>query len=173
MATSSGPPGPLARGVRVLRRLEDALLALLLTAMILLASLQIALRHGFGVGVAWGDPLLRVLVLWLGLLGALAATRERHHINIDVVSRLLPARPRAVADAVTSLFAGAISAVVAYHAARFIASEIHFGSVAFAGIPAWAPQAVIPFAFAMIALRFLLRSASELAAALSREPPPR
>jgi len=140
--------------------------------MILLAVLQIALRHGFDAGISWGDPLLRVLVLWLGLLGALAATRERHHINIDVISRLLPARAKAAADAVTSLFAGTVSATVAYHATRFVASELRFGGVAFAGIPAWALEAVVPFAFGLIALRFLLYFASDLAAVLSRESPP-
>ena len=113
-----------------------------------------------------------MLVLWLGLLGALAATRERHHINIDVISRLLPARWKAAADAVTSLFAGSVSATVAYHATRFVASEFRFGSVAFAGIPAWALEAVVPFAFGLIALRFLLRVATDLAAALSQESPP-
>ena len=159
----------LARGVRGLHRTEDALLALLLTGMILLAVLQIALRHGFDAGISWGDPLLRVLVLWLGLLGALAATREGHHINIDVISRLLPARGQAAVDAVTSLFAGTVSATVAYHATRFVASEFRFGSVAFAGIPAWALEAVVPFAFGLIALRFLLRVATDLAAALSRD----
>ena len=60
----------LERGVHVLHRFEDVLLALLLTAMILLAPLQIVLRHGFDGGISWADPLLRVGVLWLGLLGS-------------------------------------------------------------------------------------------------------
>jgi TRAP-type C4-dicarboxylate transport system permease small subunit len=162
----------LARGVRALHRTEDALLALLLTAMILLAPLQIVLRHGFGTGITWGDPVLRVMVLWLGLLGALAATRERRHITIDVISRLLPARARALADAVTSLFTAAVSATLAFHAARFVVSEFRFGTVAFSGIPAWALESVIPFAFGIIALRSLLRCATGLAAALSRESQP-
>jgi TRAP-type C4-dicarboxylate transport system permease small subunit len=175
MQTSSGAPRVargLERGVRALHRAEDALLALFLTATILLAALQIALRHAFDAGITWGDPLLRVLVLWLGLLGALAATRERRHITIDVIARLLPARGKAVADAVTSLFAAIVSATVAFYAARFVASEVEFGSVAFAGIPAWALEVVIPVAFGLIALRFLLQFATDVTAALSGEPPP-
>jgi len=162
----------LARGVHVLHRVEDAFLALLLTGMVLLAALQILLRHGFDAGISWADPMLRVGVLWLGMLGALAATRERRHINVDVMSRLLPTRARAVADALTSLFAAVVSGTVAAHAARFVASELRYGSVAVSGIPAWALEAVLPFAFGMIALRFLLRFVTELAAARSPEPPP-
>ena len=62
----------LARTNRTLHRAEDAVLALLLGATIVLASLQILLRGIFGTGIGWVDPLVRVLVLWLGLLGALA-----------------------------------------------------------------------------------------------------
>lgn len=162
----------LARCVRVLHRAEDVLLALLLTAMVLLASLQILLRHGFDAGLTWADPMLRVGVLWLGLLGALAATRERRHINVDVLSKLLPARAKAAADALTSLFAAVVSSIVAVHAARFVLSELRFGSVAFSGVPAWSLEAVIPFAFGMIALRFLLRFVTDLAAASSRASEP-
>lgn len=169
MAASS-PAGGFARGLRFLHRAEDALLALLLATTILLASLQIVLRYAFDAGITWGDPLLRVLVLWIGLLGALAATRERRHITIDVIARLLPARGKAAAGAVTSLFAGVVSGIVAYHGARFVASELEFGSATFAGVPAWALEAVIPFAFGLIALRCLLHFATDLAAALGREP---
>jgi len=170
MTTSRVARG-LARTLRALHLAEDALLALLLGGTLLLASLQIALRHAFDSGISWGDPLLRVLVLWLGLLGALAATRERRHITIDVIARLLPARAKAVADAATNLFAGGVSATVAVQGGRFVASEIEFGSVAFAAVPAWALEAVIPFAFGMIALRCLLHFGTDLAAALRRESP--
>lgn len=61
-------------------RAEDSLLVLLLLAMILLAGFDILARSLFGGGVSWIPPLLRVLVLWLGLLGALLATRTREHI---------------------------------------------------------------------------------------------
>jgi TRAP-type C4-dicarboxylate transport system permease small subunit len=159
----------LERSIRVLQRAEDALLVLLLGATVLLAPLQIALRGVFGTGIAWIDPLLRVMVLWLGLLGALAASRDGRLITIDVASRILPRRPRAAAGAVTSLFTAGVSGIVAYHAARFVASELRFGSVAFSGIPAWVLESVLPFAFGAIALRYLLRFASELGELFSRE----
>ena len=154
----------------MLQRAEDALLVLLLGATVLLAPLQIALRGAFGTGIVWIDPLLRVLVLWLGLLGALRASRDRRLITIDVMSRILPQRPRAAAGAVTSFFTASVSGIVAYHAARFVASELRFGSVAFSGIPAWALESVVPFAFGAIALRYLLHFATDLRAVFSGEP---
>jgi TRAP-type C4-dicarboxylate transport system permease small subunit len=168
----SSPIGKaLERCVRALQRTEDALLVVLLGATVLLAPLQIALRAVFGTGIAWIDPLLRVLVLWLGLLGALVASRDGRLINIDVMSRVLPPRPRAAAGALTSLFTAAVSGVVAYHAARFVASELRFGSVAFSGLPAWVLESVLPVAFGAIALRYLLRFARDLGVVFSGEQP--
>jgi TRAP-type C4-dicarboxylate transport system permease small subunit len=166
--TSPDAKGP-TRGIRALHRIEDALLAVLLLAMILLAPLQIVLHDVFDSGITWIDPLLRVLVLWVGMLGALAASRDGRHITIDVLSRLLPARARAATDALTSLFATAVSGLVAWHAARFVLTEYSFESTAFSGLPAWALQSILPFAFGMIALRYLLRFASSLRDALHGE----
>ena len=55
--------------------------------MIVLAGTQILLRNLFDSGFVWIDPLLRVMVLWLGLLGATVATRQDKHIRIDLLSR--------------------------------------------------------------------------------------
>lgn len=144
------------RALAVLHRAEDAALALLLTSMIVLAPLQIALRIFFDSAISWGDPALRALVLWVGLLGALAATRGNRHITIDVVSQFLPARINAAVRALTSAFAVGVCGVVAYHGWRFVSEEREFESIAFAEIPAWTIEAVIPFAFGLMALRFAI-----------------
>jgi TRAP-type C4-dicarboxylate transport system permease small subunit len=136
-------------------RVEEVVLAVLLSAMIVLASLQILLRSFLETGITWVGPLLRVLVLWIGLLGAVAAGREGRHITIDVLSRLLRGRMLAAVGALTSAFTAAVAAALAYHGARFVVSEYRFESVAFSGVPAWAFEVVIPFSFAVIALQYL------------------
>lgn len=158
--------GPLPRAAEpargALQKLEEMVLALMLGAMIVLAALQIVLRSLLGTGIAWADPLLRVLVLWVGLLGAVAASREGRHISVDVLSRILPRRARAGVGCATSLFSAALAGIIAYHGVRFVASEFRFESVAFSGTPAWALESVIPFAFSAIALRYLRLAAGDL-----------
>jgi TRAP-type C4-dicarboxylate transport system permease small subunit len=160
-----------ALSLRALRRVEDALLALLLGTMVLLAGGQILLRNVLEIGLIWADPLLRALVLWVGLFGALVASREDRHISIDVLSRVLPARIGAFARAVTSLFTAGVSAVVAYHAARFVAFDYEAGTAAFAGLPAWVVESILPFAFGVISLRYLVLVAIHLRSAANRAPP--
>jgi TRAP-type C4-dicarboxylate transport system permease small subunit len=167
---ASSPVGlALARGAAAVRWVEDALLALVLGAMVVLAPLQILLRSAFDAGISWGDPMLRVLVLWIGMLGAVVASRDERHITIDVASRLLPVRGRDVVGALTCLFASGVSGLVAWHAARFVASEIEYETIAFAAIPAWVLESVIPAAFAAIAVRYLLRSGAHIVAAVTGE----
>jgi TRAP-type C4-dicarboxylate transport system permease small subunit len=168
---SAGPlPRPAAQASGPLHRLEDALLALLLGALVVLASLQIGLRSLLDTGLPWIDPTLRVLVLWLGLLGAVAASRDGRHITIDVLARLLPTRARAVMAAGTALFTAAVSATVAWHGGRFVFSEFEYASRAFSGIPAWALEIIIPFAFGAIALRYAKLAVIEAHRALRPAP---
>jgi TRAP-type C4-dicarboxylate transport system permease small subunit len=131
-------------------------LALLLTSMIGMASGQVILRNFFDTGVAWFDPAVRVAVLWLALLGALAATRRNEHVSVDVLSRFLPSAITKVTDRLARLFACLICGLIAYYSGVFVWEESSFPSEVFLGIPSWVTQLIIPWAFGFMSLRFLL-----------------
>ena len=61
------PPGFTAR-------LEEGILTLLLVSMIILSFTQIVLRNLFETGLIWIDPLVRQMLLWITLAGAMVAT---------------------------------------------------------------------------------------------------
>ena len=71
---------------------------------------------------------------------------------------------------VTSLFTAVVCAVVAYHSVRFVASEMEYAATAFAGVPAWTCEIVIPAAFGLIALRYVLYSVGDLRNVLAAPP---
>ncbi len=123
--------------------------------MILLAAGQILLRNFWGIGVVWVDPLLRVMVLWAGLFGAMAATRDNNHITVDVFSRLLTPAWRRRSRRLSGLFAMLVCSVLAYHGARFVWMDYQAGTTAFSEIPSWCCELVIPLAFTIMAWRFL------------------
>ena len=66
------------------RRLEDALLVLLLSAMIGVAAAQVFLRNFFDSGLYWGDSAVRVMVLWVAMIGAMLATSIGALINLPI-----------------------------------------------------------------------------------------
>ncbi len=143
---------------RALFRLENALIVAILLFMVIFAFLQVVLRDVLGRGFLWGDILLRHLVLWVGFIGASLATRDNRHINIDVFSRFLsPGGQRAV-QVVTSLIAAGVSFVLSRAAITFVAMERESGSIVFGNVPTWWLQLIIPIGFAMIGLRFIIRT---------------
>ena len=150
--TAEPPPGPL----RLLHRFEDGVLVAAVAAMVALAALQIVLRNVVGGGLLWIEPLLRSLVLWIGMLGALAASRSGEHIAIDVLTRLLPATWRLPLRGLACLFTTVVCAAIAWHGARYVALEYGFDGVAFAGVPTWAVVVILPLVFGLIGVRYAL-----------------
>lgn len=136
--------------------IEESILIVLMSAMILLSSTQILLRNAWDSGIAWGDPVLRILVLWVGLLGAMLATRYNKHIRIDILSRYLPRNWKRFSDSLTDLFSAIICGILAWHSGRFVHYEWMDGTEVFTGFPSWIAEVILPFGFGVIALRFLL-----------------
>jgi TRAP-type C4-dicarboxylate transport system permease small subunit len=143
-------------------RIEQTLLVILLSVMILLAFSQIVLRNLFATGLAWGDPLVRNLVLWVGFIGAALATREGKHINIDVFSRWLPSLGKTIVGVINPLFSFFICCLLCFAALKFVKNEAQMGSVIFSRIPAWIPPIILPMTFGLMAFRFGLLSLKNL-----------
>jgi TRAP-type C4-dicarboxylate transport system permease small subunit len=144
-----------ARVDRVARSLETWLIVAILGGLILLGAAQIVLRNFFSIGFAWGDGLARLAVLWLGLLGALAASREGRHIAMGALARFLPPRVRSLTGAIADAFGAAVSAALAWYAWVFVSDSREFGDTLLGDIPAWWLQAIMPVAFALMAWQFL------------------
>ena len=146
----------VSRLLRGLHRLEDGLLAGLLLILLLLAVAQIGLRWIADTGWIEGETVQRSLVLWIALLGALGAARERRHLALDLLPRLLPTWGRRLVWALAQLIAAALCAVMAWYGWSLIELEREAPGVLFAGVPSWVGMLIIPFGFAVLTLRFLI-----------------
>ncbi|HCY83728.1 MAG TPA: TRAP transporter small permease, partial [Desulfobacteraceae bacterium] len=113
-------------------------------------------RNFFDAGIIWADPLVRVLVLWIGLIGAMAASRTDNHISIDIISRFLPSKVKQFTSLTVYIFTAVICGLMAWHSFRFVQMERMDKMAAFAGVPAWICEAIIPVAFAIICIRYTL-----------------
>lgn len=143
---------------RMLARAEDAMLTVLTAALIVLAGAQIVARLGFDAGWSSLEPALRAMVLWIALLGAMVAAREDRHLAIDALSRYLGGGAARFARALVYLGAAAVAATLAWYSLALVRGELEAGTVAFANVPAWAVEAIMPVAFAAIALRLALHA---------------
>lgn len=135
----------------ILDRIEEKLLCLLLVAMILLACLQIFLRTVYSGGLLWIDPLIRYLVLWSGLLGAVTATAQGKHIALDIFSGRIPESLEPWIALLSQLFSSLAGAGLAGAGWLFLAGEIEAGGDGPLALPLWFWNGIFPVAFSLIA----------------------
>ena len=152
----------LALAKRSGRLLEDVILVSILTGMILLASSQIFLRNFFDVGFIWTDELLRLLVLWIALAGAVAASRSDKQINIAVLDRYLPAKMVTVSKVVVHMFTAVICGIVTVVGVQFVKTSREYGDVLLGQVPAWWLQLALPVGFALLTWRYAVFGVSGL-----------
>ncbi|MBN1349872.1 TRAP transporter small permease [candidate division KSB1 bacterium] len=137
---------------------ENALLIFLLTLMILLAFLQIPLTRIYPIQDI--DILLRHLVLWVSFFGATLATREERHINIDVMSKLLKGRWKALSGVFINLFGTVVCILLFSAAIKLVDDSKRFEETVsiFTTIPAWSLQSIFLIGFGLMIFRFAIKT---------------
>jgi len=131
-------------------------LAILLTAMIGVAASQVVLRNFFEGGIYWGDSAVRVMVLWVALLGAMVASRRDEHIRIDIAGRFLPEHLKPHVSRAVSLFTCLVLSLFCWYSIDFVRYEYEDGTLAFGQVPAWICELIMPVGAGVMALRYAL-----------------
>jgi TRAP-type C4-dicarboxylate transport system permease small subunit len=104
----------------------------------------------------WADPLLRYLVLWSGLLGAVLATGHGKHIALDLTGRKLSPKVRSWVTLTTHLFCVLTSAGLTWAGWIFMTNEINFGGPGPLTLPTWFWNGIFPVAFGLITIKYIL-----------------
>lgn len=147
----------IQRLLKVLEQIENTAMAVFALVLIFAAAAQVLLRF-FDVGLIWLDPVLRALVMWIAMLGALAATRHDKHINLDALTRSLSGWSLRAARLLTMLFAAAICVVMAKASYGLVQLDRESATPLVNEIPAWWVEVILPVGFGLMALRFALRA---------------
>lgn len=66
------------------------IVAVMLMVITLLTFYQIVMRYAFNKAPSWSEELVRFLFVWLSFVGAGMGVRDKIHIGVDVIIRLLP-----------------------------------------------------------------------------------
>ena len=163
-------PGLLKRLDKLGALAENVALVILLGSLVLLAVGQIVLREVFETGIFWADELIKLLVLWLAMVGSVAATRDNRHIRVDALSHLLPDSVVAIIRLVVDTFAAVVCAVIAWQSWRYLQLEIEFEDTVLIDTPAWVMHIVVPVAFALVSYRFIVNVLGHLARVVRGRP---
>jgi TRAP-type C4-dicarboxylate transport system permease small subunit len=160
MTATAMPVGWLHRIDAGIARAERWALVAMVAVLVLLPLLQIVLRVvGMG-GIPWGHELIRLLVMWLGFVGASLATRERRHICLDLLDRFLSPRGKAGFNLAVEAIAIALLGWLARVALAFIGMVDSRSAIL--SIPDRLVYAIIPISLGIMAFRFVVLASEEI-----------
>lgn len=142
------------------RLAENTALVVLLGTMIGVSVFQIINRQLLdgSFSLSWADELVKIIVLWLAMVGSVAAARDNKHIRIDLITHVLSGPVVAWAKVIVDLFAAAVCAVIGWSAYRLIREEMSWGDTIFTDVPLWMLHVIVPLAFLLLSYQFLVRT---------------
>lgn len=161
----------LRKAERYLVAVEGAILVALLAVMVTLAFAQVILRH-FGLGLLWGETVLKHLVLWTGFLGAALAAAYEKHFAWEAAHVGAPVKWKPWLRLTANLSGAAITALLLSASWVYFvddrASGAELMTVGGLVVHSWVAAAGIPLGFALVLLHMLFKSADAAAEALGR-----
>ena len=92
----------------------------------------------------------------MAIADAVVATRTDNHIRIDFFTRYVSKKYIKYLQRSVYAFCIFVCGFIAWHALRFVQMDYEFNTIAFANVPAWITELIIPVGFLMIAFRYLL-----------------
>lgn len=139
-----------------LLKVESIVLVGLIFSIIALTVVQIMIRNVYGTGILWAESYIRISVLWVALFGAMQTSKNNQHIAIDLITHYVSNHLKIKIQALTSMATAIICLIIAYYSYRFTKMEWEDGGIAFASIPNWVCETILPFSFFIMACRFFL-----------------
>ena len=146
----------------ILRDAEKIICAIIFLAMTLLGFANVVVRYASNYSLAASEELLTNGFLLLTIFGAAIAARTGDHLAVTLVYEAVP---RAIRKLML-LFATALSVVLLAASAWFtwelLTNQISSGIRSYAlQIPAWYYSVALPFAFALVIVRYIQHALGE------------
>jgi len=148
----------LKRIVSFARHAENGCTIAALLVMALLPSLELLLRTFFNAGIPGSSAYVQNLTLWVGFLGAMIASSERHHLNLSMGMVLKNPRLKGLVNVLTTVVSAAVTSGLFWASLQLVRAEMD-SPVKLAGwLPIWVVELVLPISLGMITLRFVAQA---------------
>ncbi|MCB1760847.1 MAG: TRAP transporter small permease [Gammaproteobacteria bacterium] len=142
--------------IRLLHRIEENIIALLLVSMAMLVVLEVVLRFGFGTGFLWSQELTLHLSAWFVLFGISYGLRVGAHIGVDAVVKLLPPTTRRIVSALAVVLSLVYCGLFLYGSWIYLAKMKKIGiELEDMPIPAWEAHSILVIGLLLFSFRLL------------------
>ena len=142
--------------MKILDRLEELIVTVMLALMTLLTFLQVVMRYVFNAGYTWALELTTVFFAVMIFVGISYGVRVGAHIGVDALVKLMPSGPRRA----TSIFV--VLLCLLYAGLVIAGSWVYVSKMKMVGveledlpIPIWVVRSILPLGYALLAFRFI------------------
>jgi len=153
----------LSNGMRIINKLEEWLLWVIVLEMALLSFSQVVLRYVFHTAFPWGEEVLRYQMVFVTFFGANLAVKKDAHIGVKVLVQKLPRRYGFFIKLLTAFVGVLFSFVLCYYSTLLALKVKGFGQLTPAlSIPNYIPYLFIPMGAFFMGIRFIAQFISLL-----------
>ncbi len=140
-------------------KVEAVLVSLIALFMMFLPVVHTLVRRFFGKDIPGTGLFVQHATLWIGFLGALLATAGGKHLGLATANFMPPGKLRSFAEWISAFTFSLVACFLTYASARLV-SAIRGGNGEHlpGGIPVWWSDLVMPAAFAVMAVRAVVRA---------------
>lgn len=142
--------------VRIINRLEEGFIALLLGLMTIVTFTEVVARYVFSSGFSWSLELTTYLFAWLVLFGISYGVKVGAHIGIDVVVKNFNRNGRRIASMLAIILCIGYCVIMLIGSLEYVSIIYDLGIEAQdIPIPQWVPFIILPVGMALVILRLL------------------
>ena len=136
-------------------RIEEGLVALLISLMTLITFMQVVARYVFNYSFVWALELTGVMFAWLIFVGMSYGVRVGAHIGVDALVKTLGAAAARAVGMLAAVLCIAYALIVTVGGYQYVRKMYDVG-ILMQDLPIeqWIPRVILPLGFAALALRF-------------------
>lgn len=108
---------------------ESAVMIVAMATIVTLICVQVVLRYVFNESLIWVEELVRYLVVWMSLLGAGLGLKEKTHIAISILQKVLSPAQGRVVQALADVLILALGALLLVYGLRLALHTWSFGQL--------------------------------------------
>lgn len=143
--------------LRILNRLEEAIICVLLVSTTLLVFIDVVMRFGFNAGFLWSQELTLHMSGWFVLFGASYGLKQGSHIGMDAFVNLFPTKGRKLLSGIACILALTYCGLILYGSWIYL-EKMHMIGIDLEDIPvrAWIAHSILLIGFGFLTIRILI-----------------
>jgi C4-dicarboxylate transporter DctQ subunit len=142
--------------MKILDRLEEWIVIVMLAAMTLLTFVQVVLRYVFNSGFTWALELTTIFFAAMIFVGISYGVRVGAHIGVDALVSKLPSGTRRVTSIVVVLLCLLYAGLVIFGSWGYV-SKMHSVHIEMEDLPVevWMVRSLLPLGYLLLTFRFV------------------